>query len=111
MLVSCRETSELVPVTKALVCGVVRWPQRAEAVSEGSRLGIAEPVWVTTVLPTAEEVALFTCVAALVLTPDCEALPALPVALGGPPCTLVETPRAKPPALARRMPASAICGP
>ena len=40
---SCRVINALFPVTNALLCGCVRWPQLAPALIIGSRLGIAGP--------------------------------------------------------------------
>src|ERR1035441_2293802 len=50
--------SELVPVRKALVCGVVKWPQLKPPVNIGSRLGIAGPEEESALAPTALDEAL-----------------------------------------------------
>src|SRR5215510_7371900 len=103
--------SELVPVTKALDCGVVECAQRSALVKVGSRLGIADPVWVTRLEPTVTVVAVLACDAAFPLMPVCAAVPVVVLALVGPAVTLVDTPRANPPASARWTLASASCGP
>src|SRR5581483_10274178 len=107
---SCRATRKLVPVMKALLCGVVWWAQLAPPVSTGSRFGIAGPDDCSTLPPTADDVAALACVAEVWLLPG--VVPdALTNAPDGPAVTVVETPRAKPPASACITTASAICGP
>src|SRR5450759_1128154 len=53
-----RWTSSLVPVVKALLCGVVKWPRLKLPVIIGSRVGMAGPPEEITAAPTALEVAL-----------------------------------------------------
>src|ERR1035441_8455721 len=102
--------SELVPVRKALVCGVVKWPQLKPPVSIGSRLGIAGPEEESALAPTALDEALLEVAPALLLVPA--VVPELETdALDGPLNTLVETPLANPPARAFRSAASANIGP
>src|ERR1035441_2121298 len=102
--------SELVPVRKALVCGVVKWPQLKAPVSMGSRLGINGPEEESALAPTALEEALLEMAPALLLVPA--VVPELEtVALDGPVNTLVETPLARPPARAFCNAASANSGP
>src|ERR1035437_9612505 len=102
--------SSLVPVRKALLCGVVKWPQFKLPESIGSRLGIAGPEEVMALAPTALEEALLEIAPALLFAPA--VVPELEtVALEGPLSTLVETPLAKPPASALRSAASANSGP
>src|SRR5450756_458107 len=106
----CRWISEVVPVRKELLCGVVRWPQLKAPVSAGSRLGMAGPEEERALAPTALAVALLVSAPALTLLPA--VVPELETdALEGPAVTLVETPRAKPPACACRSDASANSGP
>src|SRR5665647_1659979 len=106
----CRWTSEVVPVRKELLCGVVRWPQLKAPVSAGSRLGMAGPEEEMALAPTALAVALLVRAVALTLAPG--VVPELETdALEGPAVTLVETPRARPPASACRSDASANSGP
>src|ERR1022692_3770600 len=102
--------SELVPVRKALVCGVVKWPQLKPPVSMGSRLGMAGPEEESAVAPTALEEALEEIAPALLLAPA--VVPELETdALEGPLNTLVETPLARLPASDFRRAASANRGP
>src|ERR1022692_4945098 len=61
--------SSLVPVVKALLCGVVKWPQLKAPVSAGSRLGMAGPEEVMALAPTALEEALLEIAPALLLVP------------------------------------------
>src|ERR1035441_6507491 len=85
--------SSLVPVVKALLCGVVKWPQLKPPVSAGSRLGMAGPEEVIALAPTALEEALLEIAPALLFAPA--VVPELEtVALEGPLSTLVETPLA-----------------
>src|SRR5260370_11221814 len=110
LLTACRWISELVPVRNALVWGVVKWAQFKVPVSIGSRLGIAGPPEEITAAPTALEVALLEIAPALLFVPA--VVPELETeALEGPLNTLVETPRAEPPACACRSAASASSGP
>src|ERR1035437_3967513 len=91
--------SEWVPGRKALVCGVVKWPQLKPPVNRGSRLGIAGPEEESALAPTALDEALLEIAPALLFVPA--VVPELEtVALDGPLNTLVETPLAKPPASA-----------
>src|ERR1039458_5207343 len=107
---SCVWMSELVPVRKALVCGVVKWPQLKPPVNIGSRLGIAGPEEERALAPTALEEALLEIAPALLFVPA--VVPELETdALEGPLSTPVETPRAHPPASACRSAASANSGP
>ena len=79
----CRWIRELVPVMKALLCGVVWWPQLKVPVSVGSRFGMAGPPAEITLAPTALEVALLARAVALTLVPG--VVPALVTeALDGP---------------------------
>ena len=106
----CRWISELVPVRKALLCGVVWCPQLKVPVSRGSSTGMLGPPAEITLAPTALELALLARAVALTFAPG--VVPALVTeALEGPAVTLVDTPRAKPPASACRSAASANCGP
>ena len=110
LLTAWRWISELVPVRNALVWGVVRCAQFKVPVSIGSRLGIAGPPEEITAAPTALDVALLEIAPALLFVPA--VVPELETdALEGPLSTLVETPRAEPPASACRSAASASCGP
>src|ERR1017187_9338555 len=93
--------SSLVPVVKALLCGVVKWPQLKAPVSIGSRLGMAGPEEVIALAPTALEEALLEIAPALLFAPA--VVPELEiVALDGPLNPPVEPPLAKPPASALR---------
>src|SRR5262249_53470517 len=65
----CRWIRALLPVTKALDCGVVRWAQLRLLTTAGSRLGMPGPEDCSTVLPTAEAVAELACDAAFWLVP------------------------------------------
>src|SRR5450759_2302032 len=86
----CRWISEVVPVRKELLCGVVRWPQFKAPVSAGSRLGMAGPEEERALAPTALAVALLVSAPALTLLPA--VVPELETdALEGPAVTLVET--------------------
>src|SRR5579863_9224432 len=100
---------EAVPVTKELISGVVAWVQLALAISMGSRFGREGPDCWMTLPPTADAVPALAWEVAFWLLPG--VVPALLTeALAGPAVTVVETPRAKPPASASRTAASAICG-
>ena len=83
----------------ALLCGVVAWPQFKVPVSAGSRLGMLGPEDCRTLPPTADEVAVLACEEAFWLVPG--VVPELVTdALLGPAVTVVDTPRANPPACA-----------
>src|SRR5579871_770745 len=105
-----RCTSSLLPVTNALLCGVVWCAQLRLLTTAGSRLGIDGPEDCSTLLPTAEAVAELAWEAAFWFVPG--VVPELLTdALLGPAVTVVETPRANPPASACITAASASCGP
>src|SRR3954470_1541420 len=87
----------VVPVVTVLLCGVVWCAQLALPVRMGSRFGIAGPDDCRTLPPTADSVAVLAWEAAFWLFPG--VVPeALTTAPDGPAVTLVDTPRAKPPA-------------
>ena len=94
----CSEIRDVVPVMNVLLCGVVWCAQLMPPVSTGSSVGIDGPDDCSTLPPTAESVAELVCEADVLVAPG--TVPAaFTVALDGPAVTLVETPRAKPPAI------------
>src|SRR5689334_2787098 len=107
---SCDCTRKFVPVVTALLCGEVRCAQLSPPISTGSRFGMLGPDDCNTLAPTADDVPELATEAAFWLVPG--VVPELLTdALLGPAVTLVETPRANPPASACITCASAICGP